>query len=224
MTLVINLGLLSSNSPLPTLFWKKMDEGSIHAPQFLRYLSFFDHYMIKTFLSMGMAEENSYFFPNWKETLCQYLNLLALNSSSTLQHLFQLCFPEFQVKVLKHPRVVSFQSSSIVLGVTLLGKDSFFERNEKYTISTLKIVLSTDETTSTSWPLEIKLRIKKWLFPIIERVNTHLSLIFIDKNGKNSVHLSPTSHLGYSSLGESQEPLQLLLFSGYPKAMEAWHG
>lgn len=225
VTIIINLGLLSNNSSLPTLFWKKMDEGSIQAGVFLKYFSFFDHYMIRNFLSMGMAEENGYFFSNWKETLSQYLHLLALNSSSTLEHLFQLCFPEFQVRVFKHPRVVSFQTSSIVLGVTLLGKECYFEKNEKYTISTLKIVLTIDEVVFTShrpWPVEIKRRIKEWLFPIIERVNVYISIIFVDKNGKNSIRLSPTSHLGYSSLGESQDPLQLVLFRGYPKLIGNW--
>ena len=191
VTIILNLGLLAGNSALPTFFWKKMDEGSVHATLFLRFLSFFDHHMIKTFLSMGLAEENGYFFFSWKETLRQYLNLLALDSASTLEHLFQLSFPEFQVEVSKYPKVVNFQSSSIILGTTLLGENAFFEKNEKYTISTLRIVLVAHfPVTDKGWPFEIKSRIKKWLFPVIERVSTYLTIIFIDKNGSNDVCLS----------------------------------
>lgn len=106
VTIVLNLGLLSANSPLPSFFRKKMDSGSIDPILFTRFLSFFDHHLIKNLMAMSMPDVNSIFFDDWRETQGYYLKLLDLNSTSTLWHLFQICFPELIVKVVKFPRMI----------------------------------------------------------------------------------------------------------------------
>ncbi|MGH2613428.1 MAG: hypothetical protein ACRDFB_10340, partial [Rhabdochlamydiaceae bacterium] len=221
IVLILNLGLLAGNSPLPNYFRKKMDTGSIDPVLFSRFLSFFDHFTISNLLSMSMPEDNCWFFPAWKETQSQYMNLLALNSSSTLWHLFQLCFPELQVEVVKFQRTISMESAAITLGTTLLGKESYLGKKEKITLSSFKIILTADEIETDQlvlWALEIKKRLRELLFPLLARTYFYFQVILVIKNSSDRARLSPTSQLGYRRLGQSQDPLRILLFSGYSRS------
>ncbi len=218
--LTLNMGLFANQSALPSFFRKKMDEGSINSEMFAKYLGFFDHYMIRTFLGVSMPEDSGWFFSDWKETLREYLKFLALNSVSTLQLLFQLCFPELKVQVMKFPRVINLHKASIVLGSTILGKDSFLQKNEKLTISSLKVFLTTSEPLtdlSLPWAFEIKKRIADLIFPLLERVHIYLQVVLIMENVNYFAQLSSTMYLGYCCIGKSAGPLHFCIFSGYPK-------
>lgn len=218
--IILNLGLLSGNSPLPNFFRKKMDSGSIDPILFARFLSFFDHHIIKNLLLMSMPDINDIFFSSWQLTQSYYLKLLDLNSTSTLWHLFQACFPELTVKVIKFPRMFRQNSSSIMLGTTRLGKESFLGKKIVQTIPSFKFILIGDDTHTelrVPWPLEIKKRLKKLVFTILQRTHIHFRVIFILRNNKDIAHLSRDSQLGYCMIGESKQSLKLLLFSGYSK-------
>jgi hypothetical protein len=220
VTILINLGLLSGNSPLPNFFQKKMDTGSINPILFARYVNFFDHLMISTLLSVNMAENNHWFFTDWKTNLHQYLRLLALNSLSTLTFLFQICFPEIQVDGMKFPRIMNLQSASTIIGKCSLGKETFLGKNEKLTSSSLRIHLIIDALQadiSIPWAFVINQRLKDLIFPLLERVHIYLQVILIVKNCKDAALLSGASHLGYCSLGSSHRSLKFLLFAGYPQ-------
>lgn len=218
--IVLNVGLLAANSSLPNLFRKKMDSNSIDPILFQRFLSFFDHHTIKNLLSMSMPDVNEIFFSDWKETKGHYLKLLDLNSTTTLWHLFQACFPELVVNVTKAPRLFKQNSSSTMLGKTRLGIGSFLGRKIIQTIPSFKITLISEEThteSHTSWSQEIKERLKKMVFNILQRTHIHLKVIFILRNKKEIAHLSHDTQLGYCMLGESNQSLKMLLFSGYSK-------
>lgn len=222
--IVLNLGLLSSNSPLPNFFRKKMDSGSIDPLLFGRFLSFFDHHIIKNLLAMSMPDINDIFFKSWKETQGHYLKLLDLNSTSTLWHLFQTCFPELRVTVVKSPRLFKQKSSSTVLGTARLGYDSFLGKKIEQSIPSFKFTLMGEETLTDlhiPWPLEVKRRLKTVIFGLLQRTSIHFRVTLMLKSNKEIARLSPTSYVGYSRLGENTTPLKLLLFSGYPKDLES---
>ncbi|MCE2983347.1 MAG: hypothetical protein LW832_07260 [Parachlamydia sp.] len=218
--LILNLGLLSGNSPLPHFFKKKMDTGSIDPILFTRYLNFFDHHLIRNLLAMSMPDINNTFFTSWQETKGHYLKLLDLNSTGTLWHLFQSCFPELKVEVIKAPKISKKNSSSVMLGKTLLGIESFLGRKIVHTIPSFKIMLIGEETNTdlmVPWPIAIKERLKKMIFPILQRTHIHFRIIFIQKDGISYARLKKSTQLGYCMLGKSHEHLKILLFSGYSK-------
>jgi hypothetical protein len=218
--LILNIGLLAGNSPLPNFFKKKMDTGSIDPILFTRYLNFFDHHLISNLLAMSMPDINNIFFSSWQETKGHYLKLLDLNSTSTLWHLFQVCFPELKIKVLKAPKVFKRNSSSIVLGKTLLGLESFLGKKIIQTTPSFKIMLTGEETNTdlmVPWPIAIKERLKRIIFPILQRTHIHFRIIFIQKDGIAYTRLKKNTQLGYCMLGKGVNPLKILLFSGYSK-------
>lgn len=220
--LKLNLGLLSGNSPLPNFFKKKMDAGTIDGDLFTRYIHFFDHHLISNLLAMSMPDINDLFFSSWQETKGHYLKLLDLNSISTLWHMFQACFPELKVKVLKAPKIFKKNSSSVVLGKTRLGVESFLGKKIIQTIPSFKIMLIGEESTTdlrVPWPIEIKERLKRLIFSILQRTHIHFRLIFIQTDRQEVACLKPTTQLGYCMLGKNQEPFKVLLFSGYSKEL-----
>lgn len=222
--LILNLGLLSGNSPLPNFFKKKMDTGAIDATLFTQYLHFFDHHLISNLLAMSMPDINNVFFSNWQETKNHYLKLLDLNSTSTLWHLFQACFPELKVEVLKAPKVFKKTSSSVMLGKTRLGIESFLGKKMVQTMPSFKIMLTGEETNTDlmiPWPIEIKSRLKRMIFTILQRTHIHFRIIFIQKEGIDQARLNKSTQLGYCMLGKSSNFLKILLFSGYSKNLGA---
>lgn len=197
-----------------------MDSGTINSFLFTRFLSFFDHHAIQSLLAMSMPEGTGLFFPSWREMQNHYLKLWDLNSTSTLWHLFRLCFPELIVKVIKSPRMFKQNTFSIMLGSVRLGIESYLGKKIEQTIPSFKFTLIA-ETRHTElmipWPLEIKNRLKNIIFSIFQRTNIHFRVTFILKNNKEIARLSPHSQLGYCMIGESKQFLELLLFSGYSK-------
>ena len=227
VTLVINIGLLSSNSPLPSFFRKKMDSGSIDPVFFARFLSFFDHHVIKNLMAMSMPDLNNVFFSSWKETQSHYLKLLDLNSTSTLWHIFQTCFPELLVQVTKSPRIFKQKTSSTVLGNSRLGENTFLGKKLDQSLPSFKCTLIGEETLTdlqVPWPLEVKRRLKTVIFALLQRTAIHFRVSLLIKNNKEIARLSPKSHVGYSRLGENKNALCLLLFSGYSKDLENLRG
>lgn len=216
----LNLGLLSANSPMPSFFRKKMDSGSIDPILFTRFLGFFNHHTIRDILLMSTPEINDIFFSNWQVTKSYYLKLLDLNSSSTLWHLFQACFPELSVKIIKAPRLFKQNSSSTMLGTTRLGVESYLGKKITHRIPSFKFILTSDEAQTTQhkpWPIEIKERLKKMVFAFLQRTEIHFRVVFVLKNSKEIARLSKSTQLGYCMMGENKGDLKILLFSGYSK-------
>jgi hypothetical protein len=223
LVIILNIGFLSAHSPLPSFFRKKMDTGSIDPILFGRFLSFFDHFVIRNILSMCIPEDNSWFFPDWTLARRQYLSLVALTSASSLSHLIQICFPELKAEVVKMQRTLEASSLSATLGNTYIGPDSFLGKNRQFTIPSFKIILTAEKMDTEdllSWPLEVKRRIQELIVPLLLKMETFITLILTVKKCEKSAELAPTSYLGYSKIGKDLLPFHLMLFSDYIKK---WH-
>ncbi len=219
--IVVNIGFLSAGTPLASFFRKKMESGKINALLFTRFLSFFDHFIIRNLFAMCIPEDNSWFFPDWQEAKRQSLHLIALNSPSSLSLVLQMCFPELKVEVIKSPRVLGTNSSSATLGNTYLGRESFLGQNQQLSISSVKIILTAESMETelkTIWPVEIKKRIRKFLLSFLVKMETYTTVILTVKQCKEKAFLSRTSYLGYSKIGEDKKPFHIRIFSGYLNA------
>ncbi len=56
-SVTFNLGLLTGNSPLPSYFRKCMENGEIDEENFVNFLQFFNHHLIKKFLMLTWVEK-----------------------------------------------------------------------------------------------------------------------------------------------------------------------
>ncbi len=220
ITIVLNMGLLSVSGSLPSYIQQFLDTEEIKADQFTRYINFFNHHLVDTFLQMTMPDLNDDFFLDWKETQLHYLSLLGFESISSLWFLIRICFPDLVIEVNKNPQVLKLHTSSLVLGRDCLGCDTFIGNKYNQTLSSYKVTFTTDNEISelgTPWPVEIQKRLAELLFPVLKKTDLHLSIVLNIKNNSNCLTLGAKSFLGYDRLWKSSKPLQLLIFYGHIK-------
>lgn len=219
---LLNMGLLSTNSPLPSYFLKYIDSEEIDGERFIRFLGFFNHHLIKDFLLFSEPKSHLGLFSDWKETQYYYLRLLGFESISTLWFLVQSVFPELGVEIKKNPRVVRLDSASLVLGRDSLGPIAYIGKRYEQTLSSFKVTVSTESDVSDQgvhWPVEVNNRFVDLLFPLLQKTDIHLSLVLLVKHKYTFTHLNKT-RLGFDRIGVSNDPMQLLLFHGLIRDLE----
>jgi hypothetical protein len=217
VTIVVNIGLSSASSLLPSYFQKLIDTNEINTDSFLRFLNFFNHHLISTLVSMSLPEAHAAFFSNWNHTKLHYLSLLGLESISTLSFLMKICFPDLVVDVRKNPQVMRLHSSSLILGKDCLGYNSFLGNRFQETLSSFKIIFSTDNELSEMgipWPIEINKRLVDLIYPILKKTDLHLSIVLQIKSKSNYLTLGSNSYLGFDRIWKSSHPFLLPLFYG----------
>ncbi|GAB5411009.1 MAG: hypothetical protein ChlgKO_01230 [Chlamydiales bacterium] len=213
---LLNRGLLSSQSALPSYFRKKMDEGEIDEALFSRFLGFFDHHLALQSLEARLLDRGGAHF-DWNEMLKNYLHLLILNSISTICFLFQVCFPELVVKVKKVPKIVKVEGSSLVLGKARLGPEcclgqSLFKVVPSYEVLLFSSNSHTDQ--DVPWPKEARRRLFSSVFSYFKGTNLLLSVRMVLEDCENPARLKREPILGYGTLGRNCDPLIIHLFSG----------
>lgn len=216
---VLNMGFLTGNSPLPMFFRKKMDDGVIDARGFKRFLAFFDHHVIEQFLAASVPEWGGHGL-KWQKMKRDYLCLARIDCQVTMAHLFQLCFPELVALVEKNPRAVTIDASSTRLGMTRLDKGSFLGMRVEKMIPSFKVLLIADKPQTENlvpWPIEVRRRLEEMLFCILATTNVHLSVRLILRECNESLVLAKRTMLGYGSLGNIGGDLDLLIYSGRPR-------
>lgn len=221
--IVLNRGLLSPHSPMPSYFRKYMETETINSDRFFRFLSFFNHHTIEEHLRMALPERNRTLFPNWRETRLHYLSLLGFTSISTVWHLIKSSFPDLSVEVMKNTRMVRLQSSTLILGRDRLGPNSFIGERLEQTLSSFRVIFSTEEEVSeleTPWPIEINRRLHDWIFPLLKKTDIHLCVELRIQHKTGHMHLKTGHYLGLERIGQSDHPFQLLLFYGFVKDLQ----
>jgi hypothetical protein len=216
--LTVNLGLLSNFSPLPSFFFRKIDLDPLGGERLIRFLNFFNHHLLKEFFESTLLENNEKLFPNWIERQRDYFSLLGLNSVSTIHFLMTLSFPEFDVLVDKQIKHLTLENSGLFLGKGALGDDSSMGGRATKTFSSFKVTLFTDEEffgLFTPWPLEIQKRLDEMIFPLVRRVDIHLTVTLIIRGKEGHLTLCSDSHLGFDRIGKSSSPFELLIFYGH---------
>jgi hypothetical protein len=223
VTIIINIGLLSPCSSLPSFFQELVEKEDINSEKFICFLNFFNHHLIDSFLLMTLPEINEKLFSSWKQAQFHYLSLLGFESVSTLWFLMKICFPDLVVEVKKNPQELKLHTSSLVLGRDSLGITSYLGNRFKQTLSSFKITFTTDNELSEigmPWPIEINRRLVELIFPVLKKTDLHFSVVLQIKNKCNYLILGSKSYLGFDRIWKSSHPFQLLLFYGLIKDLK----
>jgi len=211
--LLLNLGLLSGNSPLTDFLKQCLDDPSLDTDQFLHFLRFFDHHLIKNLVQTAMPER--FFISDWHSMSSYHLQILGLNCVSSIHWLIQLCFPELKVKVDKKTRRIKQRMMGFCLGHGRLGDDHplgdvFFQN-----AFTFQVILSSDTAlteASVAWPIEIHRRLKTLILPHIKKMKVKPTIYFHMPFYDVPAQLSTKSYLGYGSLGLREAPVDILVY------------
>ena len=207
VVVIVNFGLLSAQSPLPSYFLKKLDTGMIDTLSFLDFIGYFDNAVITHYLYNLYPELNSNLFPDWELTKRRYLQMLDFKSCSTLHWFFQLAFPELEVKVEKVRQQRALKTSSIRLGITNLGSNAVFGKEKDIPVYGRGITLFSEREFSHSgvpWPREIKKRLEDLIFPILREIDIDLEIVLVIRSQKRYMKLHSESYLGYDKIQGGQ--------------------
>jgi hypothetical protein len=210
--LMLNLGLLSGNSPLTDFFKKCLEDPSLDADQLLHFLRFFDHHLIKNLMQTVMPER--LLKPDGESMASNHLQMLGLNCVSSIHWFIQLCFPELKVNVEKKMRRAKQRMTGFCLGHGRLGDnhplgDIFYQNT-----FTFQITLSSDTAltaSSVAWPIEIHRRLKMLVLPHIKKMKAKPTIYFHMPFYDVPAQLSTKSYLGYGSLGFREAPVDILV-------------
>lgn len=206
--IIVNLGLLSAQNPLPNYFLKKMDDRMIDTQAFVDFIGYFDHCLIKNYLLNIYPEINANLFRDWELTKLRYLQMLDLKSRSVLHWLFQLVFPELSVCVKKVVLQRKIKTASIQLGKTVIGSEAVFGKKTSVPVYGKRITLHSERELTDfgePWPKEIKKRINDLIFPIIESVGIDMEIILIIRSQTTWAKLHRESYLGYDKIQGGKE-------------------
>lgn len=219
VVIYVNLGLMSAQSPLPSYFFQKLDQGYIDSEAFADFLAFFDRRLVGKFILSVYPEVNPEVFPNWSLAKRQYAGMLNLRSSTTLHWLFGIVFPDLCVQVDKAVLNRTLETSDIVLGSTFLDGNSVFGKKTAIPVQGQRVNLtsaSEQTSTGTPWPREIRERMESMIFPLLKSVGIDLEVFLIIRTEKSWAKLHSESFLGYDRIkGGKAQPRRIPIFRGY---------
>lgn len=214
----LNFGLLSAQTPLPAYFTKKMESGYFDSKAFEAFIGFFDHRLIRGWLMNVLPEINTELFQDWEQVKQWYLGMVDLKSPGSLHWLFELVYPELDVRVEKSTPGRELATSFPRLGKTVLGDDAIFGKKTKVPVYGNRVTLfSEDEIAGTGepWPAEAKLRLKEQIFPVLRHSGADLEVFLVIKSQTRWAKLHKESYLGYDSMkGGDAKSRRIRIFRG----------
>jgi len=215
----VNLGLLSVQTPLPSYFFKKLDQGFIDSEAFADFLAFFDQHLLMKFVLSVYPEINPEVFPDWRLAKIQFAGMLNLRSCTTLHWLFSLVFPELGVRVEKAVHSRGLETDQIVLGRSSIDGNSVFGGKTSVPVHGLRVALTSDDERTgmgVPWPREIRERMESTIFPLLKSVGIDIEVFLVISSQKNWARLHAESFLGYDRIkGGRVQHRRVPIYCGY---------
>jgi hypothetical protein len=213
--ITVNLGLLSPQSPLPSFFFKAMDQTAHDKLE--DFLGYFDHHLLRARLE-GHSPERDETLVGDKDVAEDRLQLLRPKCPSSLHWLCTRIFPEAEVKVRRTTQWRSFPSAGLRLGSATLGVGAAVGGFATIPQSGMEISLYLDDPLAgdgTPWALEARRRLDGQLLPRLSVGALFLTVTLILRGTLSHASLKSGSHLAYDPLiGGPEHDHVVVLFSG----------
>lgn len=219
VTVFVNVGLMSVQTPVPSYFFRQLDRGLVDADTFGEFVAFFDQLLLREFVLAIYPEINPKLFQDWELAKRHFVGNLNLRSCSTLHWLFGVVFPELEVQVEKALLGRSMETRDIVLGLSRLDGNCVFGKRTSTPVQGLRVALiADDEKTSLEvpWPREIHDRMEAMIFPLLKSVGMDLEVFLIIRLQTSWARLDVESFLGYDRIkGGSEQQRRIPIYLGY---------
>lgn len=201
-------GLLGANSPLPSYFFRMADNGEIDDLHFSEFFGFIDQALIKTWLKTMYPERFniSYMF---RESRRNWISAFSkLGSINQVKWLFDLVFPELQVRVNRIQVTNTQAARPAVIGKSKIGIEmilghQFPTLDYRYVVK----LICYDEIfrMDIPWRTEIEDRLHGRIFPLLAPLSLNMEIVLTILESKSWMTLSEqTSYLGYERLKNDQ--------------------
>lgn len=216
VVITVNLGLLSTQSPLPSFFFKAMDQTANDKLE--DFLGYFDHHLLRARLE-GHSPERDEALVGDKDVAEDRLQLLRPQCPSSLHWLCTRIFPEAEVKVRRTTQRSPVPSAGLRLGSTALGMGSAVGGFATIPQSGLELSLYVDDplaSDGTPWALEARRRLNHQLLPRLRDGALFLTVTLTLRDTFSHAAIKNDSHLAYDPLiGGPERDHTVVLFSGH---------
>lgn len=219
VVITLNLGLLGGQSLLPDYFFKLVKNGTIDAQKFVKFFGYFDDRILRRLLLAVYPEFDEITFQSWEIRKRTAVRTLRLNSTITLHWLFQIVFPELQVRVEKCSLQKTFDLGSPILGKAHLGFQSIFGKIKHVPVLGKRITLITneDDFNNEPWPREIESRFEKLICPLFTSADLYIEIWLVIRTQQTWLSLKQNSYLGYENIlgGDEFQYRRIRIFTGH---------
>src|SRR6266542_1182604 len=161
----INIGLLGSETPLPSYMQKLIEQSPERLVPFFEYC---DHTILRSRLRAQWPERDAELGSNWDETRRTTSKLVRLDSPLMAHWLFRRVYPELEVAIRRAPSKRTIPTEPITVGKSAIGDGSALGGVTDILCGGLSATLvSNDAQTSagTPWAEEAARRVRERVLP-----------------------------------------------------------
>ncbi len=224
VVIFLNFGLLSNQSPLPSYFFKTIENDTIIDEKALTdFLEFFNHIIVDNYLNNICPESITSLYSNWETVKRAYLRLAGVNSVALLHLMFSLVFPELGINVVKRKHKRSLKSDGMRLGYCRLAEGYILGAYASVPVAGFDVTLYCDEEydRKDTWAEKIAKRLYTILFPILQEKLLDLKVILVIRSQKGWVQLYKQSYLGIDKIkGGLEKNRVVIIYDGLVKEMQ----
>lgn len=201
VTVVINLGLLAPQSPIPSYFQQVLHSqtGSPMAD----FLNFFSHRLLLGSVQAQFPERSNELFPSWQRTLADVRSLLGLRTPYAIHWVFKQIYPELGVSIQRMTMARTVYGRTARLGPWSVGDGSTLGGVTQVPVGGIGVRLLSDEAlsgTGVLWPKEAAERLQRQVFPLLRGNGIFLHVQLNLRDQRNYMVLRPKEYLGYAPL------------------------
>ncbi|MGI0119072.1 hypothetical protein [Zooshikella sp. RANM57] len=216
--ITLNLGLLGTQTHLPSYWLKKLDHYTLDRPQLEALLILLDHMIILDFLGQLYPEINRYYFTQWHQIVQQHVFLDTTLSSMNLHWLLTHVFPEFDIILEQQPRVQSTQAKTHTFGMSTFNSTTTLGGIGFQTVSSLLIRLTlryADYRHNLNWENEINYRLRHYVLVFFTNKSVNFDIVFTTSIPREGLRLQLQSQLGQDTLiGMDNRTKHIHLYEG----------
>jgi hypothetical protein len=218
VVVTLNLGLLGTQSPLPSYFKQLLSGRDLDEGGLLEFIRFFDHRVIQGFINAADPARDGTTFKDFDQTKRSYLALLGLRSTSSLHWLFELIFPELGVRVEPSTLTRTMPLEGVRLNATTLGSPAVLGGQARIPAPGFEVTLYCDEERTDfggPWVESVRQRLDDVAFPALAASAIDLRVTLVIRSETVHARLSYESYLGFDRIrGGQRRNRQVQVWSG----------
>lgn len=220
--ITLNLGLFSDGTLLPSYFLEAI-EASPDPDRFHDFIRFFEHRLCEGYVRAVYPEREGGPFGDYDRALRAYFRMLGPGSTSTLQWLWQLYFPELRVRVTRRAFASETASHAFRTGESRLDGTGIIGRIYPWEAAGFVVDILVEEEVDERgrpWPGLVRARVSAQLLPLLApfRIPLLVRLVVLNHASWAKVEApggDAQGYLGYERLRDkAASPHTMIVYRG----------
>jgi hypothetical protein len=212
--ITLNLGLLGSETPLPSYFQKLIEESPDRLAPFFEY---FDHALLRSRVRTLWPERDKELGCDWTRMRQSMSKLVRMDAPAMAHWLFRRIYPELEVSIRRAPGKRTVPTPPVKLSRSAIGDGSALGGVTDIWCGGLSATLVAHEPLTPAgvpWQAEAARRVREQLLPQLIDSEMSLTVTLIIRDQPSHLQLAPSSFLGLQPLQSGSTATKVLIFDG----------